>query len=65
MSDLNAYRQQVTNLGKMAVEAEKAEKWEEAYNNYYQALKIFSHLIKCKFTTPFSYKKYTNVYLQI
>jgi len=46
MSDLNAYRQQVTNLGKLAVQCEKDEKWEEAYNNYYQALKIFSHLIK-------------------
>ena len=49
MSDLNTYRQQVTNLGKQAVQAESEQKWELAYNNYVQALKIFSHLIKCKF----------------
>jgi hypothetical protein len=49
MSDLTHYRTQVTELGKRAVAAEAEKNWEEAYNNYYAALKIFMHMIKCKF----------------
>ena len=48
MSDLTHYRTQVTELGKRAVAAEAEKNWEEAYNNYYAALKIFMHMIKCK-----------------
>ncbi len=49
MSDLTHYRTQVTELGKRAVSAEAEKNWEEAYNNYYAALKIFMHMIKCKY----------------
>lgn len=49
MSDLTHYRTQVTELGKRAVAAEAEKNWEEAYNNYYAALKIFMHMIKCKY----------------
>ena len=48
MSDLSSYRNQVGELGKQAVEAEKAQNWELAYENYMSALKIFIHMIKCK-----------------
>jgi hypothetical protein len=48
MSDLSSYRSQVTEYGKRASEAEKAERFEEAYGHYMQALDIFMHLIKCK-----------------
>lgn len=50
MSDLSTYRTQVTDLGKRAVQAEADKNWEEAYNNYFAALKIFMHMIKCKFS---------------
>lgn len=46
MSDLTHYRTQVTELGKRAVQAETDKNWEEAYNNYYAALKVFMHMIK-------------------
>ena len=49
MSDLSAYRNQVAELGKNAVEAEKNQNWELAYDNYVSALKIFMHMIKCKY----------------
>lgn len=48
MSDLSHYRQQVTDYGKRANDAEKAERYEDAYSNYMAALDIFMHLIKCK-----------------
>jgi hypothetical protein len=48
MSDLSNYRNQVTEFGKKASDAEKAEKFEEAFNYYMQALEVFGHLIKCK-----------------
>ena len=48
MSDLSGYRQQVADLGKAAVQAEKDLNWEMAYENYIAALKIFMHMIKCK-----------------
>ena len=48
MSDLSSYRQQVTDYGKRATEAEKAEQWEQAYGHYMAALEVFMHLIKCK-----------------
>ena len=48
MSDLSSYRQQVTEYGKRATEAEKAEQWEQAYSHYMAALDVFMHLIKCK-----------------
>ena len=48
MSDLQSYRTKVTDLGKLAVAAEAEKDWDKAYNNYIAALKIFSHLIKCK-----------------
>ena len=48
MSDLSNYRAQVTEYGKRANEAEKAERFDEAYGHYMQALDIFMHLIKCK-----------------
>ena len=50
MSDLTSYRQQVTEYGKRASDAEKGERYEEAYGYYMQALEIFMHLIKCKFS---------------
>jgi hypothetical protein len=50
MSDLSNYRTQVTEYGKRANEAEKAERFEEAYSYYMQALDIFMHLIKCKYS---------------
>jgi len=34
MSDLSGYRNQVTEYGKKAADAEKAEKFEEAFNYY-------------------------------
>ena len=49
MSDLTAYRQQVTEYGKKANDAEAAQQFEQAYNYYMSALDIFMHLIKCKF----------------
>lgn len=48
MSDLSSYRAQVGELGKAAVEAEKNQNWELAYDNYIRALQIFIHMIKCK-----------------
>ena len=48
--DLSSYRQQVTELGKSAVNAEKAGEWEMAFEMYQKALKLFIHLIKCKLT---------------
>ena len=48
MSDLSQYRQKVTDLGKMAVQAEKNEDYQQAYEHYVAALNIFKHLIKCK-----------------
>ena len=48
MSDLSNYRAQVTEYGKRANEAEKSDKFDEAYGNYMKALDIFVHLIKCK-----------------
>ena len=50
MSDLTSYRQQVTEYGKRATEAEGAKDYENAYGYYMQALEVFMHLIKCKFT---------------
>ena len=38
----------MTEFGKRASEAEKSEKFEEAYGFYLKALDIFMHLIKCK-----------------
>lgn len=49
MSDLTSYRNQVTELGKNAVEAEKNQNWELAYEYYVSALKVFMHMIKCKY----------------
>jgi hypothetical protein len=49
MSDLSSYRNQVTEYGKRASEAEKAENFKEAYQFYMSALDVFVHLIKCKF----------------
>lgn len=48
MSDLSSYRQQVTEYGKRATEAEKNEQWDQAYGHYMAALEVFMHLIKCK-----------------
>jgi len=48
MSDLSHYRNQVTELGKKAVQAEADKNYTEAYENYVAALNIFKHLIKCK-----------------
>lgn len=60
MSDLSHYRAQVTEYGKRANEAEKAERFEEAYGHYMQALDIFMHLIKCKFKTKLIFKDEKN-----
>ena len=49
MSDLSSYRQQVTQYGQRAQEAEKTEQWQDAYNHYMQALDVFMYPIKCKF----------------
>lgn len=46
MSDLSSYRQQVTQYGQRAQEAEKTEQWQDAYNHYMQALDVFMYLIK-------------------
>ena len=35
MSDLSSFRQQVTELGKAAVQAEKDQNWELAYDYYF------------------------------
>ena len=48
MSDLSSYRQQVTQYGQRASEAESAKRYEEAYGHYMAALDVFMHLIKCK-----------------
>ena len=48
MSDLTSYRQQVTEYGKQANQAENDKQYEAAYGYYMQALDIFMHLIKCK-----------------
>ena len=50
MSDLSSYRQQVTQYGQRAQEAENGKRYEEAYGHYMAALDVFMHLIKCKFT---------------
>ena len=50
MSDLSSYRQQVTQYGQRAQEAETAKRYEEAYGHYMAALDVFMHLIKCKFS---------------
>ena len=49
MSDLSSYRQQVTQYGQRATEAENAKRYEEAYGHYMAALDVFMHLIKCKY----------------
>lgn len=49
MSDLSSYRQQVTQYGQRAQEAENGKRYEEAYGHYMSALDVFMHLIKCKF----------------
>ena len=49
MSDLSSYRQQVTQYGQRASEAEAAKRYDEAYGHYMAALDVFMHLIKCKF----------------
>lgn len=46
MSDLTSYRQQVTEYGKRATDAEQGQRYEEAYGYYMQALEVFMHLIK-------------------
>ena len=48
MSDLSSYRQQVTQFGQRATEAENGKRYEEAYGHYMAALDVFIHLIKCK-----------------
>jgi len=48
MSDLSGYRNQVAELSKKAVQAEKDSNWELAMEHYMGALKIFMHMIKCK-----------------
>ena len=48
MSDLSSYRQQVTQFGQRAQEAETAKRYDEAYGHYMAALDVFMHLIKCK-----------------
>ena len=52
MSDLSSYRQQVTQYGQRATEAENAKRYEEAYGHYMAALDVFMHLIKCKYAKP-------------
>ena len=49
MSDLSSYRQQVTQFGQRATEAENAKRYDEAYQHYMAALDVFMHLIKCKY----------------
>lgn len=56
MSDLSSYRAQVTEYGKRANEAEKAERFEEAYGHYMAALDIFMHLIKCKWLLQLTWR---------
>ena len=53
MSDLSSYRQQVTEYGKKATEAEKNEQWDQAYGHYMAALEVFMHLIKCRSNLKF------------
>ena len=48
MSDLSHYRNQATEMGKRAVQAEKDKDYQEAFNQYQGASKVFMHLIKCK-----------------
>lgn len=50
MSDLSSYRQQVTQYGQRASEAESAKRYDEAYGHYMAALDVFMYLIKCKST---------------
>jgi hypothetical protein len=54
MSDLSSYRQQVTQFGQRATEAENGKRYEEAYGHYMAALDVFIHLIKCKFESAFT-----------
>ena len=51
MSDLSSYRQQVTQFGQRAQEAETAKDYQGAYSHYMAALDVFMHLIKCKCRT--------------
>jgi len=46
MSDLSSYRNQVTQYGQRATEAENGKRYEEAYGHYMAALDVFMHLIK-------------------
>jgi len=46
MSDLSSYRQQVTQYGQRASEAESAKRYDEAYGHYMAALDVFMYLIK-------------------
>mmetsp|Transcript_16034 Transcript_16034/g.20290 ORF Transcript_16034/g.20290 Transcript_16034/m.20290 type:complete len:430 (-) Transcript_16034:128-1417(-) len=46
MSDLSSYRQQVTQYGQRASEAEAAKRYDEAYGHYMAALDVFMYLIK-------------------
>jgi len=59
MSDLSSYRQQVTEYGKRATEAEKNEQWDQAYGHYMAALEVFMHLIKFE-KNPSLKKLYTD-----
>src|SRR5947208_2580321 len=49
MVDFTAYRDKVSNYGKLAHAAEKEEKYDQAYEYYTKALDIFMHMIKCKY----------------
>ena len=46
MGDFQVYRDRVANLGKLAAEADNAQRYEEAIEHYTKAVEIFKHMIK-------------------
>jgi MIT (microtubule interacting and transport) domain len=53
MSDLSSHRDRVSKLGKDANQAEQDQNYPLAFQCYTKALEIFSHMIKCKYSSQF------------
>jgi len=50
MGDFTAYRDKVSQYGKLAYQAEQDKQYEASYDYLMKAIDIFMHMIKCKWT---------------
>jgi hypothetical protein len=48
MGDLASYREKATLFGKKAYDADQAQNYTEAFDHYFNACKVFQHMVKCK-----------------